>query len=162
MPLSSAAKPVVVEQSRAIPVAPEHAFAKTMPMDLPRLFDKWYGPIPPIKAVRDQAGSWDSVGETRVIELAGGGRARETLTIVAAPREFGYVLSDIVGPMALLMDHVEGTWLFESVGTGTKVTWRWALYPKSALSAPALPVFGRLWRSYASRALETLSEYLLG
>ncbi len=132
-----------------------------MPMDLPRLFDKWYGPIPPIKAVRDQTGAWDAAGQTRTIELAGGGRARETLTTVDAPREFGYVLSDIAGPMALLMDHVEGTWLFAPTGTGTLVTWRWALHPKSALSAPALPVFGRLWRSYADRALGTLSDYLL-
>ena len=132
-----------------------------MPMDLPRLFDKWYGPIPPIKAVRDQTGAWDGVGQTRTIELAGGGRARETLITVDAPREFGYQLTDIAGPMALLMDHVDGTWLFAPAGTGTLVTWRWALHPKSALSAPALPVFGRLWRSYAARALGTLSDYLL-
>jgi len=159
--IESMAHPLVVEQSRAIPVAPGEAFAKTMPMDLVRLFDRWYGPIPPIKAVHDQAGAWDSVGETRIIELAGGGRARETLTTVDVPGEFGYLLNDIAGPMALLIDHVDGTWLFEPAGTGTKVTWRWALHAKSALTAPALPAFGRLWRSYAARSLDTLSNYLL-
>lgn len=155
------AQPLVVQQSRAIPVAPDEAFARTMPMDLVRLFDKWYGPIPPIKGIREQTGAWDSVGETRIIELAGGGSARETLTTVNAPREFGYLLNDIAGPMALLMDHVDGTWLFEPSGTGTEVTWRWALHAKSPISAPALPVFGRLWRSYAARSLENLSNYLL-
>lgn len=155
------AQPLVVEQSRAIPVVPGEAFAKTMPIDLVRLFDRWYGPIPPIKAVHDQAGVWDSVGETRIVELAGGGRARETLTTVDAPREFGYLLSDIAGPMALLIDHVEGTWLFEPAGTGTKVTWRWKLHAKSPLSALALPAFGRLWRRYAARSMDTLSHYLL-
>ena len=48
--------------------------------------------------------------------------------------------------MALLIDHIEGAWIFDPAGTGTRVTWRWILYPKSVLSAPALPVFARLWR----------------
>ena len=48
------ARPIIVEQSRAIPVVPAEAFAKTLPMALPTLFRRWYGPIPPIKAVRDQ------------------------------------------------------------------------------------------------------------
>ena len=55
----------------------------------------------------------------------------------------------------------EGTWIFGPAGTGTRVTWRWVLHPKSAFSAPALPVFARLWRGYAGRSLETLSDYLV-
>ncbi len=56
------AHPVVVEQSRAIPVAVPDAFAKTLPMLLPTLFHRWYGPIPPIKAVHGQTGDWSAVG----------------------------------------------------------------------------------------------------
>ncbi len=151
-----------VERSRAIPVNPEEAFARTLPMPLPTLFHQWFGPIPPIKEVRDQRGDWNSVGETRTIALAGGGTMKETLTSVDPGRSFGYTITGITGPMAPLIDHVEGAWIFDPAGTGTRVTWRWVLHPKSALSAPALPVFARLWRGYAGQALEGLSDYLVG
>ncbi|TXI41420.1 MAG: SRPBCC family protein, partial [Mycobacterium sp.] len=83
------AHPVVVERSRAIPISPDEALAKTMPIPLPELFARWYGPIPPIKAVRGQVGEWAGVGQTRTIALGGGGGMRETLTSVDAPRSFG-------------------------------------------------------------------------
>lgn len=155
------AQPVVVEQSRAIPVSPADAFAKTLPIPLPVLFAHWYGPIPPIKAVHGQDGDWATVGQTRNVALVGGGGMRETLTSVDPPQSFGYTLSDVRGAMAPLIDHVEGLWIFTPHGTGTKVTWRWTLHPKSPLSAKAMPVFARIWRGYAKQALETLSDQLL-
>lgn len=156
------AKPVSMQSSRAIPVAPEEAFARTLPMSLPTLFNRRYGPIPPIKEIRDQKGDWSSVGETRTIALSGGGTMRETLTSVDPGRSFGYTISSITGPMAPLIDHVEGSWIFDAAGTGTRVTWRWVVHPKSALTAPLLPVFAKLWRGYASQSLESLSDHLLG
>lgn len=131
-------------------------------MPLPTLFHQWYGPIPPIKAVRDQTGEWAEAGQTRTIALAGGGSMRETLTDVDAPRSFGYLISGMTGPLSTLVDMVDGTWIFTPHGTGTRVTWRWAIHRKSALTAPALPVFGRIWRGYARQALESLSDYLVG
>lgn len=155
------AHPVVVEQSRAIPVSPQDAFAKTLPIPLPTLFAHWYGPIPPIKAVHGQVGEWATAGQTRDVTLVGGGGMRETLTNVDPPNSFSYTLADVRGAMAPLIDHVEGEWIFTPHGTGTKVTWRWTLHPKSALSARALPVFALIWRGYAKQALETLSDQLL-
>ena len=156
------ANPLIVEQSRAIPVTPAEAFARTLPMPLPTLFHRWYGPIPPIKAVRDQTGEWAEAGQTRTIALAGGGSMRETLTDVDAPHSFSYLISGMTGPLATLVDHVDGTWIFTPHGTGTRVTWRWAIHRRSALTAPALPVFGRIWRGYARHVLESLSDYLVG
>ena len=133
------AQPLVVEQSRAIPVDQEELFNALVPMPLPALFHRWYGPIPPIKEVRDQSGDWDAVGQSRTILLTGGGSIREQLTSYDAPRSFGYVLSDIKGPMAPLVSGIDGLWSFEPGGTGTKVTWRWTIDPRSAFvrSAPA-------------------------
>lgn len=155
------ANPVVVEQSRAIPVPPEEAFSRTLPMPLPTLFRRWYGPIPPIKAIRDQIGEWERVGQSRTIALKGGGTMQETLTSVESPKSFGYTISGITGPMAPLIDRIEGAWIFTPHGTGTRVTWRWTLHRKSPLTAPALPVFARIWRGYARQSLESLSDYLL-
>jgi hypothetical protein len=154
-------QPLVVEQSRAIPVSVADAFAGTLPMPLPTLFRRWYGPIPPIKEVVDQRGAWDAAGQTRTVMLTGGGSMREALTRVDAPRSFGYALSNITGPMSPLVSGVDGEWLFNPVGTGTLVTWRWSIHPRSRLAAPALPAFGLLWRGYARQALEELSNNLV-
>jgi hypothetical protein len=156
------AQPLVVQQSRALPVGQEAAFQGTAPIPLTTLFHRWYGPIPPIKEVRDQTGDWDAVGQTRTVALTGGGSMREQLTSYDPPNSFGYALSDVKGPLAPLVDHVEGLWEFAPVGTGTKVTWRWTIYPKSALAAPILPVFGKLWLGYARQSLEALSDQLVG
>ena len=62
----------------------------------------------------------------------------------------------------LQANKIEGEWVFTPQGTGTKVNWRWTLHPKSAFTAPLLPVFARIWRGYARQALETLSGHLVG
>jgi hypothetical protein len=155
------AQPLVVEQSRAIPVTQQAAFSGTVPIPLPTLFHRWYGPIPPIKAVNDQTGDWDAVGKTRTVVLTGGGSMREQLTSYDSPDSFGYTLSDVKGPLAPLVDHVDGLWSFEPFGTGTMVTWRWIIHPRSAISGPILPVFGKLWMGYARQSLEELSHQLL-
>jgi len=156
------AQPLVVKQSRAIPVTQEAAFSGTVPIPLPTLFHRWYGPIPPIKAVTGQAGEWDTVGKTRTVALTGGGSMLEQLTSYDEPKSFGYTLSDVKGPLAPLVDHVDGLWSFEPAGTGSRVTWQWTIHPRSAFAAPLLPVFGRLWLGYARRSLETLSDQLVG
>jgi hypothetical protein len=156
------AQPLVVQQSRAIPADREAAFSGTVSIPLPTLFHRWYGPIPPIKEVRDQSGEWDSVGQRRTVALTGGGSMREQLTSFESPNSFGYTLSEVKGPLAPIVDHVEGLWTFEPAGTGTKVTWRWTIYPKSALAAPILPVFGKLWMGYARQSLESLSDQVVG
>lgn len=155
-------KPLAVEQSRAIPVSVDDAFAGTMPIPLPTLFRHRYGPIPPIKEVRGQTGDWTAAGQTRTVLLTGGGSMREELTSVDPPRSFGYTLTDITGPMSPLVRLVEGEWIFTAAGTGTTVTWRWTIHPRSALAAPLVPVLGRLWKGYAQRALEELSKQLVG
>ena len=155
------ARPVAVEHSRAIPVSTEDAFALTLPIPLPTIFRGRYGPIPPIKQVRDQTGAWDAPGQTRRVLLAGGGSMREELTKVDPPRSFSYTLTDIRGPLAPLVSTVEGEWLFTPKGTGTEVTWRWTIHPRFQLAAPLIPVFGRLWQGYARQALEELSGQLV-
>jgi hypothetical protein len=112
--------------------------------------------------VRDQVGEWSSVGQTRVLMLPGGGSMREELTSVDPPRSFGYVLTDISGPMALLVGRADGEWTFTPSGSATTVTWRWNIHSRRALTAPLLPVLGRLWKGYARQALEQLSAQLVG
>lgn len=154
------ASPLAVEQSLVIPIPIDEAFSATLPVSLPDICSHWYGPIPPIKQVRDQTGDWDAAGQTRTLTMVGGGSVHEELTSVDPPRSFGYRLTDIKGPMASLVGLVAGAWIFTPVDRGTEITWRWTIYPKSPLSAPALPVFGALWKGYARRVLQNLSALL--
>jgi hypothetical protein len=147
--------------SRAIPVDVATAFGRTLPIDLPTIFNRWYGPIGPVKAVRDQLGEWGTVGQTRIVLQVGGGRLREELTKVDPPHTFAYRLTDISGPLAPLVDHVDGEWLFEPIGTGTNVTWRWTVHPKGRAGALAMPVFARLWQGFARQGLEQLAAELV-
>lgn len=152
-----------VQQSRVIPVSVDDAFTGTLPIPLTTIFRRWYGPIPPIAEVREQQGEWGTVGQTRVVLLTGGGSMREELISVDPPRSFGYVLTDISGPMALLVGRIEGEWTFTPSGTGpseTTVTWRWNIHARSALGAPLLPLLGVVWRGYARQSLKVLSAEL--
>ena len=151
-----------VAESLLVPVATEDAFRRTLPAPLPAVFRRWHGPIPPVREVRDQTGAWDAAGQTRTVQLAGGATMREELTSVQPPQSFGYRLTNIGGPMALLVDHVVGEWAFTPAPGGTEITWRWDIIPRSPLTSWAVPVFGRLWRGYARKALWDLSEVLTG
>ena len=151
-----------VDQSLVVPVSAEAAFSRTLPAPLPTVFRRWHGPIPPVKEVREQSGPWDAAGQTRTVRLADGASMREELTGVDPPRSFGYRLTKISGPMALLVDYVVGEWIFAPSAGGTEITWRWDIHPKSPLTAWALPLFGMLWKGYARRALGDLSVMLTG
>lgn len=150
----------VFSESLVIPVSVGQAFHRTLPVPLTEIFSRRHGLFPPIKQVRDQTGAWDAAGQTRTVVMAGGGSTREELTSVDPPRSFAYRLGDVTGPMALLVDHVLGEWTFTPTAGGTEVTWRWDIHPRSALSALALPVFGRMWQGYARQALSDLSGML--
>lgn len=154
------AQSLVVEESRVIAVPAAEAFHRTLPAPLPEIFKRWHGPIPPVKEVREQTGAWDAAGQTRTVRLAGGASMREELTSVDPPRSFGYRLTEITGPMALLASHVAGEWIFTPVADGAEVTWRWNIHSRSPLTSWLLPVFGRIWKGYARQSLRDLAATL--
>ena len=130
-----------------------------MPMDLVRLFDKWYGPDPADQGDPEQTGAWDSVGETRIIELAGGGSARETPTTVNAP-EFGYSAERHRGSDGPSMDHVDGT-AFRTLGYRHRGDVAVACTPNPR-SAPPHYRYSVGYGAVTLRApLENLSNHLL-
>jgi hypothetical protein len=148
-------------RSRTFPAGVKRAFEELMPYDLPRLFNRRYGAIPPIKAVRDQDGAWGRVGQTRTVMLSGGGSMREELTEVRAPGRFAYHLDEVTGPMKALVRSIDGAWEFERAGTGVRVTWRWTLYPRGRAGALAMPLLGRMWQGYARQAFENIERLLV-
>jgi uncharacterized protein YndB with AHSA1/START domain len=154
-------EPAKWEQSRAIPVPIEEAFTGVLAMPVARVFRRRYLALPPIQEVRDQSGDWSHAGETRRLHTSDGGTMLETLTEVVPPRRFAYRLSQVTGPLKPLTQDVEGEFAFEPAGTGTMVTWRWTVHPRSGAAAVPLRALGRMWRGYARQALEELETELL-
>ena len=151
-----------VSASRTVPVEITRAFDVVLTEPLPRLFSRRYGPMAPIREVRDQTGGvWGTVGQTRRIVLTDDGAMTERLTSVDRPSSFGYVISDLKGPFKALIASLDGAWTFEAAGTGTRITWSWTLQPASSTASYALPVFARLWRGYARQALEEVEKVLV-
>lgn len=152
---------VLLSYSRTFPADVQRAFDEVLPYDLSALFDRRYAAIPPIKAVRDQAGAWGTPGQTRTIALADGGTMREELLVVDPPSEFRYRITGITGPMKPLVAGLDGVWAFEPAGTGVRITWSWTVRPAGRLGALAMPVFRRMWHGYARHGFDNIETLLL-
>src|ERR1700712_2216006 len=154
-------QPLVVSSSRAYPVPVDRAFGFVLPTPLEEIFDRRFGPLPPISGVEGQDGSWGTVGQTRTIKLSDGGTMREELTEVDAPGGFGYRITEVTGAMRPLVASVEGRWSFDAVGTGVRITWQWTVHPASSVAELAMPLFGWLWKGYARQAMDRLETLML-
>jgi hypothetical protein len=154
------ADPLVLVQSRTVPFPVEQAYAFTLPAPLPAIFSRWWGPLPPITGV-DGPEPWGTPGQVRRIHTADGASMREELLTADAPDRFTYRLTEVAGALKLLFESVDGSWAFQPVGTGTRVTWSWTIYPASDVASFVLPVVGLLWRGYARRALARLDAMMV-
>ncbi|MDT5174324.1 MAG: hypothetical protein QOG37_1575, partial [Mycobacterium sp.] len=102
-----------------------------------------------------------NLGRTRIVELADGGSIRETVVSVDAPSSWKYAINDYQGPRAALVVKIDGGFLFASPGAGTRISWRYNMFPRFRLAASALPAVGWFWRGHGSQMLEELSNWLV-
>ncbi|MFL6158526.1 MAG: SRPBCC family protein [Marmoricola sp.] len=143
--------PYLLSSSTVVPATLETAFDGVLNAPLEKLFPHRAGLIPPIKECTGQVGAWDTVGKTRTVVLADGTSNTETLVEFSRPGNYRYQLSDFVGPMKALVAGVDGQFSFVPDGSGTRVTWSWAIRPTNAVARLALPVVGIFWRQYAAK-----------
>jgi hypothetical protein len=154
------AHPTVVSYSRTYPAPVEQAFDSVLSMPLEQLFARRHGPIPAVRGTVANQPGWGAVGDSRTIQLADGGSLHEELTRVERPNAYGYELNDIHGPMKPLAARIDGLFTFAADGSGTRITWSWALYPRTLLSRPILPIFGRIWQGSARKAFDRIEAAL--
>ncbi len=143
---------VAVEASRAFDVV----------LEAPReaVFARRYAAFPPISEVRDQDGSWDTVGRTRTLVLGDGGTLHETLTSIDRPHSFGYTLDDIHGRLRPFVQRIDGVWTVTPEGDGCRIGWAWTLHPAAPPARLTTSVIGRMWQGYADRALRSVEAIL--
>jgi hypothetical protein len=149
----------VMESSRIVAVPHGEAMDRFIPIPLPDIFARRHLALPPIKRVDGQDGRFDEVGQSRTIRLADGGSMVETLTVVGPPTEYGYRIDQVRGPLKPLAKEIRGLWTFTPAGDSTTITWRWEVEP-APLGRPLMPLFARMWRGYADKALERLAELI--
>lgn len=138
-----------------------------VPITLPEVFPNAKGPIPPVVAVEDQDGRWDSVGRSRTVVLGDGMRVREEITFSdptnGAPAQgnarFGYTVSEFSGPLSWLVSEARGFWEFEDQGDQTRISWSYQFQPTSAWARPfAAALIALFWRSYMKDGINNVTR----
>jgi hypothetical protein len=143
------------EESRLFAgVAIQTAYDAVRAAPLPVLFSSRVGLFPPVEEVTGESGEWGTeLGQTRRIHLGDGGTTFETLVGLDPPGSYAYSLSEITGPLRLVVDGVRGRFSFAAGPGGTSVTWSWDVEPRSAVATPLVLVLRRFWHGYAVKAL---------
>lgn len=150
-----------VSRSRTLSLPPDRVSDALLSEPLEHLVRRRYAAIAAVRETREDPPVWGEVGQSRRIVLTDGSTVLETLTEVASPHTFAYVLTEITGPLAPVAAQVDGRWSLEPVGAGCRVTWTWTIHPAGRLGSLAAPVVGAMFRGYARQVLEDLERILL-
>ena len=150
-----------VEASRLVAVEPAEACDRLIAARLPEVFSRRYAGFPAVREVTDEPEVWGTVGQTRTIVLADGGRLRETLVSVDRPAGYTYLLDDFHGRLRPFVRTVDGVWSVTPEGTGARIGWAWTIHPTAPPARLTMNVISRMWKGYADRALIELESILM-
>ncbi|MEP6479269.1 MAG: SRPBCC family protein [Rhodoglobus sp.] len=112
-----------------------------------------FGPLPAVIEVRDQSGTWDTVGRTRQLMLSDGGSVIETITDAATPTFFAYELSDFQKLFGRLVSGARAEWTFAEADGGTRIRWTYAFHPLPGAGPVVGAIVGLFWARYMRRVL---------
>ena len=150
-----------VDASRLVAVEPAAACDRLIVAALPEVFARRVALFPAVQEVVDEPEVWGTVGQTRTIVLADGGRLRETLVSVDRPAGYTYLLDDFHGRLRPFVRTVDGVWSVTPEGTGARIGRAWTIHPTAPPARLTMNVISRMWKGYADRALIELESILM-
>jgi hypothetical protein len=150
-----------VEASRVVAVEPTLACDRLIVAPLPQVFARRFAAFPPVREVVDEPEEWGTVGQTRTIVLADGGRLSETLVSVDRPHGYTYLIDDIHGRLRPFVRSIDGAWSVTPDSAGARIGWTWTLYPAAPPARLTMNVIAQMWKGYAERALAELETLLV-
>lgn len=136
---------------------PKQAWEFSGPVD-PTTFYPKYGPLPAVVAVRDQTGTWDTVGRTRTLMLSDGGHVIETITDADSPTYFAYELSDFQKLFGMLVSGARAEWRFERVEAGTRIRWTYTFFGKPGRAWIVKLIVKLFWAPYMHKVLPPIAR----
>lgn len=142
---------------------PGRAYALSGPLD-PTQFYPRFGPLPAVVEVRDQSGTWDAVGRTRMLKLSDGGHVIETITDTTSAAGsdsvalFAYELSEFQKLFGRLVDGARAEWEFEAVESGTRIRWTYTFFAKPARRWVVWLVVSLWWSKYMGTVLPVIAR----
>ncbi len=135
---------------------PKQAYETSGPLD-PTKFYPASGLLPAVVAVKDQSGSWDTVGRTRRLVLSDGGHVVETITDTDSPTFFAYELSDFQKLFGMLVAGARAEWRFQRGESGTRISWTYTFFPKPGRGWLVAIIVKLLWAPYMKKVLPPIA-----
>ena len=133
----------------------DKAFSHIVPIDLANIFTG-FRPLPAVKGMRNQTGTWDAASQSRTVLLSDGSSAQEALTAYRFPSHFAYTVKGFAGILRFFASEAHGEWWFEqgSVTQPTTVRWRYQFVSRTRWLEPfVFLITQRLWRGYMAKTL---------
>jgi len=148
--------------STAIAVAmatatPKEAYEISGPLDPAKFYPK-SGVLPAVVEVRDQSGSWDTVGRTRMLKLSDGGHVIETITDTESPTYFAYELNEFQKLFGALVKGARAEWRFDREAEGTSIRWTYTFFGKPGRGWLVSLIVKLLWGPYMHKVLPPIAN----
>ncbi|WP_165700534.1 SRPBCC family protein [Alienimonas californiensis] len=126
---------------------PRAVYDRFVAVDLPTLV-AGYGPLPGAAAVKDETGTWGTVGACRTVTFTDGATATERVLSADPPTadgessaagRFVYRVTDYTNALRWFAHGSDGDWRFEPDGRGgTRIVWAYTFRPRGLPSAIVL------------------------
>ena len=137
------------------PADPTRTFDTLTPSDPSHFYPKFLI-IPATIGVENQTGAWDTVGQTRTLQLSDGSSVVETTKEVDRPGFFAYELTNFTKAFGSIVDHARAEWHFDAVEGGTRITWTYSFFGRPGRGWIIALIVKLAWAAYMRKVMPGL------
>jgi uncharacterized protein YndB with AHSA1/START domain len=120
------------------------------------------GPIPGVTAVDIEGDGVLRAGARRHLKMSDGSEMTETILEQERPRRHRYRwVTQPPFPFPLFISGAEAGWVFETIGSGTRLVWTYTFDLTSPVAYPIARLIAFVFRKYMQKGLDRLAELAL-